>query len=312
MKERLDVLLVKQGFFESREKAKAVIMAGDVYVNGQREDKAGTSFDETKIQIEVRGVQLKYVSRGGLKLEKAMQSFPITLEGKVCMDIGASTGGFTDCMLQNGAVKVYSVDVGHGQLAWKLRNDERVKCMEKTNFRYMLRKDLEDDIEFASVDVSFISLTKILGPARALLSDQGEMVCLIKPQFEAGKDKVGKKGVVREPKVHEEVIAKVVDFASSNGFTVLGLEHSPIKGPEGNIEYLIYLRKDASVSIEMPQEEMEEEGKQELVEKREKYRFLCENLEMKRWKDAGNQASEAMKKEITQIVALAHSKLDKA
>lgn len=249
MKERLDVILVKQGFFESREKAKAVIMAGDVYVNGQREDKAGTGFDETKIQIEVRGVQLKYVSRGGLKLEKAMNSFPITLYGKVCMDIGASTGGFTDCMLQNGATKVYSVDVGHGQLAWKLRNDERVICMEKTNFRYLLRQDLQDDIEFASVDVSFISLTKILGPARALLAPGGEMVCLIKPQFEAGKDKVGKKGVVREPKIHEEVIEKVVDFAASNGFFVLDLEHSPIKGPEGNIEYLMFVEKSDQPAI---------------------------------------------------------------
>ena len=215
MKERLDVLLVKQGLAESREKAKAIIMSGNVFVDGQREDKAGTTFDEEKVKIEVKGQSLKYVSRGGLKLEKAMAQFGITLESKVCMDIGASTGGFTDCMLQNGAVKVYSVDVGHGQLAWKLRNDERVVCMEKTNFRYLTRADIADDLDFASVDVSFISLTKILIPARNLLKDHGQMVCLIKPQFEAGKDKVGKKGVVREPEIHQEVIEKVIDYADS-------------------------------------------------------------------------------------------------
>lgn len=310
MKERLDVLLVKQGFFESREKAKAVIMAGDVYVNGQREDKAGTSFDETKIQIEVRGVQLKYVSRGGLKLEKAMSSFPISLEGKVCMDIGASTGGFTDCMLQNGATKVYSVDVGHGQLAWKLRNDERVVCMEKTNFRYLLRNDLEDDISFASVDVSFISLTKILGPARAILSPEGEMVCLIKPQFEAGKDKVGKKGVVRDKKVHEEVIAKVIDFAAANGFLILGLEHSPIKGPEGNIEYLIHLRKDSTAILQEPECDKEEDIPADVVARREKYRFACELLEQERMNQSKNQTSQSMKDAICNIVEIAHGKLD--
>ncbi len=311
MKERLDVLLVKQGFFESREKAKAVIMAGDVYVNGQREDKAGTSFDETKIQIEVRGVQLKYVSRGGLKLEKAMASFPIALQDKVCMDIGSSTGGFTDCMLQNGATKVYSVDVGHGQLAWKLRNDERVVCMESTNFRYMLREDLSDDISFASCDVSFISLTKILGPAREILAPDGEMVCLIKPQFEAGKDKVGKKGVVREPKVHEEVIAKVIDFAAANGFLVLGLEHSPIKGPEGNIEYLIHLRKDASVEQSMPECEKEEDVPGDIVEKRKKYRMECELLEQTRMDEMNHEASTAMLPQIKEIVERAHGALDR-
>ena len=244
MKERLDVLLVKQGLAESREKAKAIIMSGNVFVGGQREDKAGAMFDETKVQIEVKGVSLKYVSRGGLKLEKAMETFPITLDGTVCMDIGASTGGFTDCMLQNGAVKVYSVDVGHGQLAWKLRNDERVVCMEKTNFRYMQPQDIADQLDFASVDVSFISLTKILVPARNLLKNGGTMVCLIKPQFEAGRDKVGKKGVVREESVHREVIEKVLDFADLVGFDVLGLTYSPIKGPEGNIEYLVYIRKN--------------------------------------------------------------------
>ncbi len=244
MKERLDVILMKLGYAASREKAKAIIMSGNVYVNGQKEDKAGTAFDESKIQLEVRGHALKYVSRGGLKLEKAMDVWGLSLEGKVCMDIGASTGGFTDCMLQNGAAKVYSVDVGHGQLDWKLRNDERVVCMEQTNFRYTVREDIEDDLDFASVDVSFISLTKILIPARNLLKAGGEMICLIKPQFEAGREKVGKNGVVREPGIHREVIAKIVDFADSIGFTVLHIEYSPIKGPEGNIEYLIHLKKE--------------------------------------------------------------------
>lgn len=241
MKERLDVILVSLGYAESREKAKAIIMSGNVFVDGQREDKAGTTFDTDKVKVEVKGATLKYVSRGGLKLEKAMTHFDLTLTDKICMDIGASTGGFTDCMLQNGASKVYAVDVGHGQLAWKLRNDERVVCMEKTNFRYMVREDIADDLDFASVDVSFISLTKILLPAKGLLKDGGEMVCLIKPQFEAGRDKVGKKGVVREPKVHKEVICKVIDYADSLGFLVKALEFSPIKGPEGNIEYLVFL-----------------------------------------------------------------------
>ena len=244
MKERLDVLLVKQGLAESREKAKAVIMAGEVFVQGQREDKAGAMFDESKVTITVKGSSLRYVSRGGLKLEKAMACFPITLEDDICMDIGSSTGGFTDCMLQNGAKKVYSVDVGHGQLAWKLRQDERVVCMEKTNFRYLTRDQIADDLDFASVDVSFISLTKILLPAWRLLKCGGQMVCLIKPQFEAGREKVGKKGVVRDPAVHREVIAKVMDFAALLHFSVLGLTWSPIKGPEGNIEYLIFIQKE--------------------------------------------------------------------
>ena len=244
MKERLDVLLVEQGYAASREKAKAIIMSGSVFVNGQREDKAGSTFDPTKSTIEVKGHTLKYVSRGGLKLEKAMAQFTIGLEQKVCMDIGASTGGFTDCMLQNGASKVYSVDVGHGQLAWSLRNDERVVCMEKTNFRYLTREDIQDDLDFASVDVSFISLSKILLPARRLLKDHGQMVCLIKPQFEAGKEKVGKKGVVREQSVHQEVIEKIYTLADILGFQILGLEYSPIKGPEGNIEYLIHIEKN--------------------------------------------------------------------
>ena len=244
MKERLDVLLVEQGFATSREKAKAIIMSGSVFVNGQREDKAGSTFDPAKSTIEVKGHTLKYVSRGGLKLEKAMKQFSISLEKKVCMDIGASTGGFTDCMLQSGAAKVYSVDVGHGQLAWSLRNDERVVCMEKTNFRYLTRDDIQDDLDFASVDVSFISLSKILLPARKLLKDGGQMVCLIKPQFEAGKEKVGKKGVVREKSVHQEVIEKIYTLTEILGFQILGLEYSPIKGPEGNIEYLIYIEKN--------------------------------------------------------------------
>lgn len=244
MKERLDVILVNRGYAASREKAKAILMSGNVYVNGQKEDKAGTFFDEGKIELEVRGHALKYVSRGGLKLEKAVDKWQLALTGKVCMDIGASTGGFTDCMLQNGASKVYAVDVGAGQLAWKLRNDERVVCMEQTNFRYMTPDDIPDELDFASVDVSFISLTKILIPARNLLKAGGEMVCLIKPQFEAGRDKVGKKGVVREPEVHREVIGKIVDYAGSIGFTVLHLEYSPIKGPEGNIEYLLHLKKE--------------------------------------------------------------------
>ena len=244
MKVRLDVLLVEKGFAASREKAKAIIMAGNVFVDGQREDKAGTAFDPDKIQIEVRGAALKYVSRGGLKLEKAMDQFGISLKEKICMDIGASTGGFTDCMLQNGACKVYSVDVGHGQLDWKLRNDPRVVCMEKTNFRYMKPGDIEDSLDFASVDVSFISLTKILLPARELLKEEGEMVCLIKPQFEAGREKVGKKGVVRDPSVHAEVIEKVMKHADQIGFEILHLDFSPIKGPEGNIEYLLHIQKN--------------------------------------------------------------------
>lgn len=252
MKERLDVILVKRGLAESREKAKAVLMAGNVFVNGQREDKPGTTFDESKIeQIEVKGSSLKYVSRGGLKLEKAMQQFPITLKEKVCMDIGASTGGFTDCMLQNGASRVFSIDVGHGQLAWKLRQDERVVCMEKTNFRYVTGEDIGEEIDFGSVDVSFISLTKILIPARNLLRQAGQMVCLIKPQFEAGRDKVGKKGVVREPQIHEEVIHKVLDYADLICFCVRGLTFSPVKGPEGNIEYLVWLEKKEEVPADV-------------------------------------------------------------
>ena len=242
MKKRLDIMMVEQGLAPSREKAKAYIMAGEVYVNGQKEDKAGSMFAET-VKLEVRGKTLPYVSRGGLKLEKAMKNFGVELEGKVCMDVGASTGGFTDCMLQNGAVKVYSVDVGHGQLDWKLRNDERVVCMEKTNIRYVTPEDIEEPVDFSSIDVSFISLTKVLLPVRNLLSQDGQIVCLIKPQFEAGREKVGKKGVVRDPAVHKEVIEKVIAFAKEQYLQPLALDFSPIKGPEGNIEYLLYLQK---------------------------------------------------------------------
>ena len=242
MKKRLDILLFEQGFADSREKAKRLIMSGIVYVDNIKEDKAGSTFSEDAV-IEVRGKTMKYVSRGGLKLEKAMQNFDITLDGTVCMDVGASTGGFTDCMLQNGAVKVYSVDVGHGQLDWKLRNDERVICMEKTNIRYVTPADIDDILDFASIDVSFISLTKVLTPVRELLKEDGEVVCLVKPQFEAGREKVGKKGVVRDKSVHKDVIREVIAYASANGYRILDLDFSPVKGPEGNIEYLLHLRK---------------------------------------------------------------------
>lgn len=242
VKERLDILLVNRNLAESREKAKAIIMSGNVFVDGQREDKAGSTFPE-EVHIEVKGNPLKYVSRGGLKLEKAIEQYGISLQGKVCMDIGSSTGGFTDCMLQNGAVLVYAVDVGTNQLAWKLRQDERVISMEKTNIRYLLPGDINDRISFASIDVSFISLTKVLQPVRELLTEEGEMVCLIKPQFEAGREKVGKKGVVRDKKVHLEVIEAVTDYASKAGYDCIDLNFSPIKGPEGNIEYLLYLKK---------------------------------------------------------------------
>ena len=242
MKERLDVLLVQRGMAASREKAKAMIMAGEILVDGEREDKAGSMFPDT-VTITQKGRPLPYVSRGGLKLEKAMTHFGLDLTGKICMDVGASTGGFTDCMLQNGAVKVYAVDVGHGQLDWKLRQDPRVICMEKTNIRYVTPEDIGEPVDFSSIDVSFISLTKVLVPIRNYLKDDGEIVALIKPQFEAGREKVGKKGVVREKSTHREVIEKVTDYARSVGFDVLELDFSPIKGPEGNIEYLVHLKK---------------------------------------------------------------------
>ena len=242
MKVRLDVLLVSRGLAESREKAKAVIMEGRVFVKGQREDKAGAMFDEAA-PIEIHGQKLKYVSRGGLKLEKAVEHFDLKLEEKVCMDVGSSTGGFTDCMLQNGAAKVYAVDVGTNQLDWKLRSDPRVVCMEKTNIRYLLPEQLDEKPEFASIDVAFISLTKVLRPVRELLTPDGQVAALIKPQFEAGREKVGKKGVVREKSTHLEVIRQVLTFAWTAGFDILALEFSPIKGPEGNIEYLAWLQK---------------------------------------------------------------------
>ena len=295
MKERLDVILVKQGFAPSREKAKAILMAGNVFVDGQREDKAGTTFDESKVHIEIKGSTLKYVSRGGLKLEKAMAQFTIELAHGVCMDIGASTGGFTDCMLQNGADRVYAIDVGHGQLAWKLRNDERVVCMEKTNFRYVTSEDISEQIDFASVDVSFISLTKILLPARNLLRSRGSMVCLIKPQFEAGRDKVGKKGVVRDPKVHEEVVHKIIDYADMIGFHVRGLTYSPIKGPEGNIEYLLFIEKRTEISDKITN-----------VIESEAESMLRELTEMK----SGRSHDDDMTELIRRIVAEAHSALD--
>lgn len=295
MKERLDILLVREGYAASREKAKTIIMSGSVFVDGQREDKAGTAFDPDKVKITVKGKALKYVSRGGLKLEKAIDEFSLNLDGKICMDIGASTGGFTDCMLQNGAHRVYAVDVGHGQLDWKLRNDERVVCMEKTNFRYMTPGDIADQPDFASVDVSFISLTKILLPARALLMLDGEMVCLIKPQFEAGREKVGKKGVVREPSIHDEVVRKIVDFADYLGFAVLHLDYSPIKGPEGNIEYLLHIRKDAG-RAEKTKDVTEASAQEE----------LCRIMESKeRYSD-----QEAVSSLIIQTIKKAHESLD--
>ena len=242
MKERLDVLLVKRNLAESREKAKAIIMSGNVFVEDQREDKAGTTFPED-VKIEVRGHVMPYVSRGGLKLEKAIKNFDVSVEGKVCTDVGSSTGGFTDCMLQNGAVKVFAIDVGRGQLDWKLRQDPRVVCMEKTNIRYVTPEDIGEPVDFSSIDVSFISLTKVLEPIRDYLTEDGEIVALIKPQFEAGREKVGKKGVVREKSTHHEVIEKVTSYAASIGFYILEIEFSPIKGPEGNIEYLVHLKK---------------------------------------------------------------------
>lgn len=291
MKERLDVILVNQGYAVSREKAKAIIMSGNVYVDGQKEDKAGTAFDPAKIRLEVRGSTLKYVSRGGLKLEKAMEKWQLELTEKVCMDIGSSTGGFTDCMLQNGAAKVYSVDVGHGQLAWKLRNDPRVVCMEQTNFRHMVREDIGEELDFASVDVSFISLTKILIPARNLLKPGGQMVCLIKPQFEAGRGKVGKNGVVREPETHREVIGKIVDYADSVGFAVLHLDFSPIRGPEGNIEYLLHLKKEQE-----PSEEIRALTEREAEERLQ--RIIEEKSGLSRW--------EKWKQEIGETVENSH------
>ena len=256
-KERLDVLLVNRGMVESREKAKAVIMTGNVFVNEQREDKAGQKFP-VDVYIEIRGKKLKFVSRGGYKLEKALQVFPITLTDLTCMDVGASTGGFTDCMLQNGAKFVYSIDVGTNQLAWKLRQDERVRSMEKTNIRYVTPEDVGELVDFVSIDVAFISLTKVLEPIWHLMKDGAQMVCLIKPQFEAGREKVGQKGVVRDLAVHKEVMEHVISYAKSLGFVIKGLDFSPIRGPEGNIEYLLYIQKMENRATTFSEEEWNE------------------------------------------------------
>ena len=311
MKERLDVILVKGGYAPSREKAKAILMSGSVYVNGQKEEKAGALFEESQISLEVRGTGQKYVSRGGLKLEKALECWGISLEGCVCMDIGASTGGFTDCMLQRGAARVYAVDVGHGQLAWKLRTDERVVCREKTNFRYMTPGDVGEPLDFASADVSFISLTKILIPARNLLRERGRMVCLIKPQIEAGREKVGKKGVVRDPQVHREVIGKVLDFADLIGFEPLALEFSPVKGPEGNIEYLLYIRKrglgEADEGAQPGGEARELQADGRKLDERE----AGEALERILAEKSGISQKESWQREIRKRVEEAHKNLDR-
>ncbi len=256
MKERLDVLLVQRQLAQSRERAKAMIMAGEVLVDGQREDKAGTQVD-AEAEITLKNGKLPYVSRGGLKLEKALRTFPgISPSGKICMDVGSSTGGFTDCLLQNGALRVYAVDVGHGQLDWGLRSDPRVICMERTNIRYMVPEDIGESPSFVSVDVSFISLTKVLAPVCALMPGKGDVICLIKPQFEAGREKVGKKGVVRDPRVQETVIREVSAYAAETGLPAQALTFSPIKGPEGNIEYLIHLRKDRDAAAAVGEDEI--------------------------------------------------------
>ena len=255
MKERLDLLLVKKNLAGSREKAKAIIMSGIVYVDGQKEDKAGALFEENK-SIEIRGQSLRYVSRGGLKLEKALSEFDISLKSMVCMDVGASTGGLTDCMLQNGASKVFAVDVGYGQLDWKLRNDKRVVVFEKTNIRYLEESSLEQKAGMASIDVSFISLSKVLPAVVKLLKEEGFIVALIKPQFEAGREKVGKKGVVREALVHIEVIQAICTYATDNKLDIMGLTYSPIKGPEGNIEYLCHMKKNNVDTLRQIDEEL--------------------------------------------------------
>ncbi len=263
MKIRLDKYLTEHGLVSGRDKASAIIMSGIVYVNDQKADKAGMQVSEDDV-IEVRGSTLNYVSRGGLKLEKAMAQFPITLDGCICMDIGASTGGFTDCMLQNGAKKVYAVDVGYGQLAWSLRIDERVVNMERTNIRFVTPENIDEALDFASIDVSFISLSLVLPVLKNLLKDNGEAVCLIKPQFEAGREKVGKNGVVRDPLVHIEVIERVFSFAKENGFSVLGADFSPVKGPKGNIEYLMYIKKCSDMDAEISASELVELSHKEL------------------------------------------------
>lgn len=278
-KERLDVLLVRRGLAESREKAKAIIMTGNVFVKDQREDKAGSTFEEDVV-IEVKGTPMKYVSRGGYKLEKAIELWQVPLENRVCMDVGSSTGGFTDCMLQNGASLVYAIDVGTNQLAWKLRQDERVVSMEKTNIRYVTREQVPDPVEFSSIDVAFISLTKVLIPVWNLLADGGQVVCLVKPQFEAGREKVGKKGVVRDQKIHKEVVCMIMTYALALGFRIINLSFSPIKGPEGNIEYLLYLEKP--------------EGAQDITEIGEEKRELAEERFQEEYLElAGDVVKEA-------------------
>ncbi|WP_238882782.1 TlyA family RNA methyltransferase [Clostridium sp. YIM B02551] len=256
-KERLDVLLVQKGFFESREKAQAQIMAGKIFIDGRRVDKCGEKIKVTA-EIEFKGQEMPYVSRGGYKLEKAIKEFSMNLKEKTCLDIGASTGGFTDCMLQNGAKKVFSIDVGYGQFAWKLRTDPRVVCMERTNIRYVTPEDLGEAADFASIDVSFISLKKIMPAVVSLLSDNGEVIALIKPQFEAGKEKVGKKGVVREKSTHEEVITSITNYLCDENLNILDLSFSPIKGPEGNMEFLIYFTKNSEVQSNFNLEKIKE------------------------------------------------------
>lgn len=291
-KERLDVLLVNRRLADSREKAKAIIMAGCVFVNGQREDKAGSMFPPD-VSIELKGMSMKYVSRGGFKLEKMIEKHGIRLDGMTCIDVGSSTGGFTDCMLQNGAGKVYAIDSGTNQLAWKLRSDERVISMEQTNIRYVTPEDIGEEADFVSIDVAFISLLKVLLPVRELMKDGSRIVCLIKPQFEAGREQVGKKGVVRDMKVHMQVIENVLIYAESIGFTVLDLDYSPIKGPEGNIEYLAYMQvvKENSNSSEIGLSETEN---------------LPEEGDFKNW---GKSDTDSKKKLITDVVAEAHNSL---
>lgn len=298
MKKRIDLLLVDMGYFQSREQSRRHIMAGNVFVDNQKVDKAGTAV-RIDAEIVVKGKQIPYVSRGGLKLEKAIGSFDINLDGKVCMDIGASTGGFTDCMLQNGARKVYSVDVGYGQLAWKLRQDERVVCMERQNIRHLEAEKLDEKPEFVSIDVSFISLRLVLPKAYELMADSGNIVALIKPQFEAGREKVGKKGVVREKSTHIEVIKYVSNIAISDGFKILGLDFSPIKGPEGNIEYLIYLEKiDKLIDIGKIESASDfDDKKLELIND-----FARENKMLARWNDV-----EKYYKYIEELVEQSHS-----
>ena len=278
MKERLDVLLVQRNLAESREKAKAIIMSGNVFVDGQREDKAGSMF-KPEVEIEIKGIPLKYVSRGGFKLEKAIVEHGVCLNDKVCMDVGSSTGGFTDCMLQNGAIKVFAVDVGTNQLAWKLRQDERVISMEKTNIRYVTIEDIKEYVDFVSIDVAFISLTKVLKPVYLLMKDEAEIVCLIKPQFEAGREKVGKKGVVKDKEVHMDVIRKVVLFAALQGFEMRSLDFSPIKGPEGNIEYLLYMKKCSSLVMKEDEtEDFQDEEINEFVNSRQDVKDMLEQI----------------------------------